>query len=195
VTTLVVVLIRDIVPFSVLKWPLWGAIACIIADMDVVLVTLLWRYVPHFGDIWNYHRLDGYMDTYYYCFEVYVAQRWQALPRWTATLLFLDRLVGFGLYETTNIRVFLFFFPNIFENFFLFYAVLLQYFPRYDLTPRRLVGWLIVVTIPKMVQEYALHYARWLDNVVAVDVVSNVSHAIIDWFRDRLSYVAFAFAG
>ncbi len=182
--TLVFVLIRGIVPFSILRSPLWGGIASLIADaLDVVWATLLVRYVPHAGDVWSYHRLDKYMDMYYYCFELAVAQRWQGLPRLIASLLFVDRSIGFVLFETTNIRVFLFFFPNLFENFFLFYAAVLRFFPRYDLTPRRLAAWLIVLLIPKMAQEYALHYKHWLDNVVAVDVISNVSHAIIDWFR------------
>ncbi len=31
-----------------------------------------------------------------------------------------------------------------------------------------------------------LHYARLLDDIVAVDVIRDISEAIIDWFRDRL---------
>jgi len=45
--------------------------------------------------------------------------------------------------------------------------------------------WLAVLLVPKMVQEYFLHYQRALDDVVAVDVIEDISRAIIDWFRDR----------
>jgi len=89
------------------------------------------------------------------------------------------------LFEATNIRMFLFFFPSLFENFFLFYAAAQQFFPQYELTGRRLALWLAVLLVPKMVQEYFLHYQRALDDVVAVDVIKDISRAIIDWFRDR----------
>lgn len=183
--TLIIVGIRVAVPFTILRWPLVGGILSLVADaLDIVLATLLERYL-HMPGLWNYHHLDKYLDTYYYCFEVVIAQRWQALPRWTATLLFVDRVIGFALFESTNIRVFLFIFPAVFENFYLFYLVLQRYFPTYELTPRRLALWLVILLVPKMVQEYILHYARLLDNVVAVDVISSISHKVIDWFRDR----------
>ena len=177
--TLIIVVIRLLVPLTILRWPLVGGILSLLVDaLDVVLATLL-----HLGGLWNYHSLDKYLDTYYLALEVVVAQRWLGLPRWTATGLFAFRAVGVVLFEVTNTRMFLFFFPALFENFFLFYVALLRFFPRYLLTPRRLVLWLGILLIPKMAQEYALHYARWLDDVVAVDVIKDVSRAIIDWFR------------
>ncbi len=184
--TLIIVLIRLVIPLSIPRWPLLGGILSLIADaLDIVLATLLNRYAD-LGGLWNYHQLDKYLDTYYLAIEVGVAQRWESLPRWTATALFGYRLIGVMLFEVTNIRVFLFFFPAVFENFFLFYAAVLQFLPQYVLTPRRLVVWLVILLVPKLAQEYVLHYARLLDDVVAVDVVEDVSRAIIDWFRDRL---------
>jgi hypothetical protein len=135
------------------------------------------------GGLWNYHDLDKYLDTYYLGLEAIVAQRWLALPRWTATLLFGYRLIGVVLFEATNIRIFLFFFPALFENFFLFYAVLLRFFPDYDLTPRRLAFWLAILLVPKMIQEYVLHYQRWLDDVVAVEVIEDVWKATFRWLK------------
>ncbi len=184
--TLIIVLIRLIIPLSIPRWPLLGGILSLVADaLDIVLATLLNRYA-HLGGLWDYHQLDKYLDTYYLAIEAGVAQRWASLPRWTATGLFGYRLIGVILFEVTDIRVFLFFFPAVFENFFLFYAALLQFFPQYDLTPRRLGVWLVILLVPKMAQEYVLHYARLLDDVVAVDVIRDISEAIIDWFRDRL---------
>ncbi len=177
--TLIIVVIRLLVPLTILRWPLAGGILSLIADaLDIVLATLL-----HLGGLWNYHSLDKYLDTYYLALEVVVAQRWAFLPRWTATGLFGFRAIGVVLFEVTNSREFLFFFPALFENFFLFYAVVLQFFPRYVLTPRRLAFWLSILLVPKMVQEYFLHYERALDDVVAVDVIEDVARAIIDWFR------------
>ena len=179
--TLIIILIRLIVPLTIFRWPLAGGVLALFADaLDIVLATLL-----HLGGLWNYHDLDKYLDTYYLTIEVIVAQRWEALPRWTATALFGYRVIGVILFEATNIRMFLFFFPSLFENFFLFYAAVQQFFPQYELTERRLALWLAVLLVPKMVQEYFLHYQRALDDVVAVDVIEDISRAIIDWFRDR----------
>lgn len=182
-TSLVVVVIRLLVPLSIFRWPFWGAVASIIADaLDIVLVTLLERHAG-FPDVWSYHEFDKYLDTYYLLIEVIVVQRWPDLPRWIASVLFVDRLFGVVLFEITGIRIFLFAFPALIDFFFLFYTAARQYAPDYELTPRRLVMWLGILLIPKMFQEYTVHYARWLDDVVAVDVIKNVYHAIIDWLR------------
>ena len=175
--TLLIVLLRLILPLTILRWPLAGGVLALVADaLDIVFASLI-----DLGGLWNYHSLDKYLDTYYLGLEAIVAQRWLALPRWTATLLFGYRLIGVVLFEATNIRLFLFLFPSLFENFFLFYAVLLQFFPDYDLTPRRLAFWLAILLVPKMIQEYVLHYQQWLDDVVAVDVIEGVVRTMLDW--------------
>ena len=182
-TTWVIVVYRLIVPLSILRWPFIGAVLSIVADaVDVVIATLMVRYL-HAGDVWSYHQLDKYLDTYYLFIEWIVAQRWPALPRWTANALFGYRLIGVAVFEVTDARALLFVFPAIFDFYFLFYSGVTQYLPQYEITPPRLFLWLLVITIPKMAQEYALHYRHWLDNVVAVDVITNVYDAIIEWFR------------
>jgi hypothetical protein len=176
--TALIIAIRLILPLSILRWPLVGGIIALVADaLDVVLATLL-----DWGGVWNYHQLDKYLDTYYLALEAIVAQRWESLPRWTATALFGYRLVGVAAFEITDVRGVLLFFPNLFENFFLFYAALLRFFPEYDLTPRRLVMWLAILLVPKMIQEYAIHYKRWLDDVVAVDVIKDIFNEVRSWF-------------
>ena len=176
--TLLIVVLRILLPLTILRWPLAGGIIALLADaLDIVLASLV-----DLGGLWQYHNLDKFLDTYYLGLEAIVAQRWTALPRWTATLLFGYRLIGVVLFEATNIRLFLFFFPALFENFFLFYAVLLRFFPEYDLTPRRLAYWLAILLVPKMIQEYVLHYQQWLDDVVAVEVIEDVTRTILGWF-------------
>ena len=176
--TLLIVVLRVLLPLTILRWPLAGGIVALLADaLDIVLASLV-----DLGGLWQYHNLDKFLDTYYLGLEAIVAQRWTALPRWTATLLFGYRLIGVVLFEATNIRLFLFFFPALFENFFLFYAVLLRFFPEYNLTPRRLAYWLAILLVPKMIQEYVLHYQQWLDDVVAVEVIEDVTRTILGWF-------------
>ena len=51
-------------------------------------------------------------------------------------------------------------FPNLFENFYLFYLVLMRVRPQYVLIPRHLALFLILLLIPKLVQEYLLHFAE-----------------------------------
>ena len=176
--TLLIIVLRLLIPLTILRWPLAGGILALLADaLDIVFASLI-----DLGGLWQYHNLDKYLDTYYLALEAIVAQRWLALPRWTATLLFGYRLTGVVLFEVTNIRLFLFFFPALFENFFLFYAALLRFFPEYNLTPRRLAFWLAILLVPKMIQEYVLHYQQWLDDVVAVDVIEDVARTILGWF-------------
>ncbi|MEX0786023.1 MAG: hypothetical protein WD939_05250 [Dehalococcoidia bacterium] len=188
--TLIIIVIRLLVPLTILRWPLAGGLLALLADaLDIVLASLI-----DLGGLWNYHQLDKYLDTYYLVIEAVVAQRWLELPRWTATGLFGYRLIGFALFEITDIRVFLFVFPNLFENFFLFYAALLRFFPDYELTPRRLAVWLAILLVPKMVQEYVIHYQRWLDDVVAVDVIEDVKDAVLDWLGNVFGSARLRFA-
>src|SRR3990172_6042007 len=178
---LIVVGIRLIVPLTILRWPFVGAVLSLIADaLDIILIQLL-----DLGGVGDYQRLDKYLDTYYLTLEAVVAQSWPSLPRWTATVLYGYRMVGVLLFEATNVRVLLFVFPNLFENFFLFYLIEQKFFPNYPFTPRRVAFWLGVLLIPKMAQEYVIHYARLLDDLVAVDIIADVGRAVIDWFGDR----------
>jgi hypothetical protein len=153
----VVVLIRLIVPLSILRWPLAGGIAAVLADtLDVVIVDAL-----DLGKFRNYAALDKVLDTYYLSLEAYVSLRWEdALARWTSIILFVYRLIGFVLFEATQMRVFLFVFPNLFENFFLGYLGWRKLFPAFYLTPGSLAVMLVLLLIPKMAQEYMLHFAE-----------------------------------
>ncbi len=182
--TLLIIVLRILLPLTILRWPLAGGIIALLADaLDIVFASLI-----DLGGLWQYHNLDKYLDTYYLGLEAIVAQRWLPIPRTAATLLFVYRLTGVVLFEATNIRLFLFFFPALFENFFLFYAALLRFAPDYELTLRRLGMWLAILLVPKMIQEYVLHYQRWLDDVVAVDVIEDVARSMLGWFgQARLS--------
>jgi hypothetical protein len=157
---LAVVIIRLIVPFSILRWPFWGALLAIAADCsDVILMDA-------FGWGWfegrDYHAYDKLFDTYYLSFEVYMALKWQeVLARRTAIVLFSWRLLGVIVFEIFKIRQLVFLAPNIFENFYLLVVGLKKFFAWRVDRVRRLVVLLLIAGIPKIIQEYIMHFMEF----------------------------------
>ena len=152
----IVIAIRLLVPLSIFRWPLAGAVASMIIDaIDVVLIELI-----GLGGFSHYTALDKGLDMYYLSFEAFVSLRWEPLAKWTSLTLFAYRAIGFVAFEATQQRALLLFFTNVFENFYLAFAALLRFAPGWQLTPQRLAGLLVVLTIPKLAQEYLLHYAE-----------------------------------
>jgi hypothetical protein len=159
---LLVVAIRLLVPLSILRWPLAGAVASMAVDaVDVVLVDIFARALGEpgeFGPI--YAQLDKLLDTYYLTIELYVAWRWnEQLLRRTAAVLYGWRLIGAILFELTAFHPLLLIFPNLFENFFLYVLITKKWAAR--LVPKtvpQLLLVLVVLLIPKLVQEWLLHY-------------------------------------
>lgn len=154
---LIIILLRLLIPFTILRWPLVGGIICMLLDGgDVVLIDVINK-----GDFSHYHLLDKYLDMYYLSFEVYVSWKWtNLLARRTSIILFIYRLVGFVLFEVTQVRLFLFIFPNLFENFFLFFVAYKSFLKRETLNLKQLVVILLILLIPKMFQEYVLHFKQ-----------------------------------
>ena len=152
----IVIAIRLFVPLSIFRWPLAGGLAAMLVDaLDVVLIE-----VVGLGQFSNYAALDKGLDMYYLTFEAFVSLRWEPLARWTSVALFAYRAVGFVVFEATQVRVFLLVFPNVFENFYIAYLVLRRLVPAYALTPPRLAGLLLLALVPKLAQEYLLHFAE-----------------------------------
>ena len=77
-------------------------------------------------------------------------------------------------------------FPNVFEWFFLLQLWLLRFRPTYVLTARRAAGWVALLLVPKLAQEYLLHYVRVLDDYVATDVIGDACAEALDARRLRL---------
>jgi hypothetical protein len=153
----IVIVLRLVVPLSIPRWPLAGGIVSMLIDaLDVVIIELI-----GLGGFAHYAALDKGLDIYYLAFEACVALGWEPLARWSALSLFAYRAIGFVAFEATQERVLLLVFPNVFENFYLAYLVLLRAVADFRLTPSRLVTLLVVVTLPKLGQEYILHYAEW----------------------------------
>lgn len=156
---IIVIALRLIVPLLILKKPLIGGIIAMLLDgLDVVIVELFGP--GGMGD--HYHNIDKLLDMYYLSLEMWVAWHWRdRLPRITALVLFVYRLIGVVVFEITGWRPTMFIFPNLFEHWYLFVLIVWQFFPNYKLdTWKRVIGWLVVLYIPKIGQEYLLHVAQ-----------------------------------
>jgi hypothetical protein len=155
----IIIALRLIVPLLIFRRPLAGGIAAAVTDtIDVVLVSAM--NIGGFGDY--YHTTDKLLDTYYLSFEFIVAMRWDNMyARWICAALFPYRILGVALFELTGHRVMLFIFPNLFENWWLWCAFTMAHAPQW--VPRSFRSSavaLVLLLIPKMGQEYVLHYAE-----------------------------------
>jgi hypothetical protein len=170
---LVVGAVRVLGSLPVLRWAFAGAIVAILVDFsDLFLRNLL-----DLGGIPNYQRFDKLLDLVYMAAFLVVALGWRGLARDIAVGLFAFRMVGLAAFEVTDARGVLLAFPNVFEFWFVYVAAVLYWRPRHLVTPREAAIALVPLTALKLFQEYALHWARWLDGFTAVEAVE----AIWDW--------------
>lgn len=155
----IVIALRLLIPLLIFRNALLGGVAAMVIDgLDVVLIELIG--LGGFGG--HYHTLDKLLDTYYLSFECIVAFTWaNGWAKWPAIALFPYRLIGVALFEVTHRRVMLFVFPNLFENWWLYCVVVARYVPRAVPRDARTVAIpMLLLLIPKMAQEYLLHYAE-----------------------------------
>ena len=165
----IIVLVRSLGSLLFLKWAFVGAIIAILVDFsDLFMMNLL-----DFGGVQNYQSLDKFTDLVYMATFLVVALRWSGVVRNIAIALFVYRVVGVIVFEIVSWRGLLLFFPNVFEFWFLFVAGLNRFKPRYEITYRRAVIWLVPLLILKEFQEYVLHWGKWLDKYRAVDVAAD----------------------
>ena len=152
-----VVALRLLVPLLILRKSLLGGVLALLLDGGDVIIV---EFFGQGGMGPRYHQLDKALDLYYLSLELFVSLRWaEVLARRTSVFLFLFRLVGVALFELTGIRKMLFFFPNMFENWFLFCSARDRFFRGVRLdTWQRVAVALGLLYIPKFPQEYLLHY-------------------------------------
>ena len=162
IAALIVIALRLVIPISIFRWRKSGAVVAMILDgLDVVLVDVIAKALGEqggFGDF--YQPMDKWLDMYYLTFEVIVSLRWSnTLARNTSVFLFVYRLLGLIIFEITGVRKVLFIFPNMFENFFLYYIIADRFVPRIvPRTYRQLALVLALLYIPKFGQEWVLHF-------------------------------------
>lgn len=155
-----VVAIRLIVPFTILRWPFAGMLAAFLADAtDVIILDAAGQgFFAKFGQ-----QIDKALDAYYLSFAAYMLQNWQnKLTKRTAIILFLWRIAGILIFEITKFAKVFFFTPNIFENFYLLVTGAKKFFPKfYPSTTMRLIIFLAIAGIPKIIQEYFMHFLEF----------------------------------
>jgi hypothetical protein len=176
---LIIAAVRILGSLPVLRWPFYGAIIAILVDQsDLFMMNLL-----DLGGVTDYQTFDKYLDQVYMALFMVVAWRWWGVERNVAAGLYVYRLVGFVVFELTQSRGLLLFFPNLFEFWFVFIAARRQFGwqARLPLAPRMDDGWntpLIALVgglvALKLFQEYAIHQAKWLDGFTATEAVEAV---------------------
>ena len=171
---LVIAAIRIAGSLPVLRWPLAGGILAVVVDLS----DLLLRDVLDLGGVGDYQTLDKWLDQVYLGAFLIVALRWEGRARAIAVALYSYRLVGFGLFELLGERALLLAFPNVFEFWFLVVAAAGP--ARVDAwsTGRR-AGVLLVLTLLKEAQEWAIHGARLFDGISSLEFLELVRQRLL----------------
>lgn len=151
----VILVLRLLVPLTIFRYPFLGGLASIWLDGIDWSVNLFGMANLHA----NYVLLDKILDLYYLSIEAYVIFRWRRIfAKKTGLWLFAVRALGIILFSITAKEYLLFFFPNIFENFFLFYYGVWTIIKREPNLSRGTLLWsVIILAIPKLIQEYVMH--------------------------------------
>lgn len=107
----------------------------------------------------NYGLVDRLLDFYYLSFELFIVAKWKSIfAKRIGIGLYLLRMMGVVLLAITGKGYFLFIFPNIFENFFLFYLAVKHISGReINLSAITLSLSILVLAVPKFIQEYLMH--------------------------------------
>jgi hypothetical protein len=168
---LVIAIIRIAGSLLVFRWAFAGGVIAILVD----LADLFLRSYLQLGGISDYQSFDKWLDQVYLLAFLVVALRWQGTPRNVAVALYLYRLVGFVVFELTGSRAVLLAFPNVFEFWFLFVAAQRHWWPEFRYTRYNTTVVLGLLTVLKLLQEFVLHVAKWLDSFNARDLVEWVS--------------------
>ncbi len=157
-----VTFIRLVVPLSIFRWPLPGAIASMLADGVDYWIFGYTTGVPSYYSVY-----DKVLDIYYLSFEFIVSLGWASLSRLLGMSLYLYRMAGLVMFVALRVNAFLFFFPNVFEFFFIFELLRARYFRRSEWNLKRVGASLFFLSLLKLSMEYAQHvrhvnYFAWL---------------------------------
>jgi hypothetical protein len=166
------ILIRLLLPMLILKRPFLGLILSALADAADYSILVNSPIGPH-----NYQYVDKLLDTYYLTFVMMIALQWKdEVVKNVAIALYAYRLFGVIMFLITGAEFTLFFFPNVFEYWALFY-LLFQRLSKQDILIVN--GWELAVIlpalwIPKAIEEFALHVNR----VVSFDAPFGIEQLI-----------------
>lgn len=151
----ILVVLRLVVPLSILRFPLVGGLLSIFLDGLDWHVHFFYSQNLH----QNYFQIDKLLDLYYLSIEAWAVLRWKhGFAKQMGLSLFVYRIYGVIFFELTQISAFLFFFPNVFEDFFLFYMggrMIFRHEPK--LSPWWLGFTATIFFLLKLIQEYRMH--------------------------------------
>ena len=151
--------IRLLIPLTILRFPLFGFLASIIADAaDYDRIGLGVLIGENDYQIW-----DKVLDTYFLAIATLVVWKLtDRLTRNTAVVLLAWRLLGVAVFNLTGIRQVLLFFPNILESFLVFVFAFIFFTHKKSVFSSRtdLFITLIILSVPKIIQEYFWHFQK-----------------------------------
>ena len=164
---LIVIIVRILGALPVLKWAFTGAIIAILVDLSDLFI------IGKIGGVRDYQSLDKALDLAYMLTFLIVVLKWEdGWERRIALILFIYRSIGFIIFAFSDARIILFIFPNVFETWFLFIAGKKLIKPSNKLS---LKGSLLLFPFPlilKLLQEYILHWGKFLDKYKMGDALS-----------------------
>jgi hypothetical protein len=167
---LVIAVVRVAGSLPVLRWPLAGGLLAIALDLS----DLLLRDLLDLGGVGDYQLLDKLLDQVTLALFLVASLRWEGVERRVAIALYLYRLVGSLLFLVTGERAMLFFFPNVFEFWFLFVAAIHHLPTPFRWTPARVAAVVAVLTAAKLVQEWALHVGQVFESMTSLQFLEEV---------------------
>ena len=148
--------LRLLIPLLILRWPIIGMFASMYLDLQ----DFNYWNIQTDQDMANYQAWDKIMDIYFLSIAFYVSLSWKEILAKKLSIFFFS-LRAFGVLALLFVhsRELLLFFPNIFENFFLFYLLFKTFtnnarlFTSIPVT----IAILASIIIPKVIAEYYLH--------------------------------------
>ncbi|MFL6179711.1 MAG: hypothetical protein ACJ74E_07675, partial [Actinomycetes bacterium] len=153
-----VLIIRFVLPFTILRWPLPGVVACLVVDGIDQTIFQWFGYDPPF-----YQGYDKAMDVFYLGVAyVSTMRNWVNVHAFNVSrFLFFYRQIGVVAFELSQVRALLLVFPNTFEYFFIAYEGIRS---RWNTVRFQMKFWVIVAALIwvfiKLPQEYWIHIAQ-----------------------------------
>jgi len=172
---IIVTTVRLIGAIPVLFYPFFGSIFAILVDLsDLFIIGNL-----DLGGVRNYQKTDKILDISYMITFLIISLRWSKTEKNISIILFLFRLTGMVLYELSGSRIILFSFPNIFEFWVVGVSFYKFIYKNKSLKLKTISIILILASILKLLQEWILHWNKFLDNYAMGDILSVIKDLLI----------------
>ena len=165
---IIVITVRLLGSTPVLYFPFFGSIFAILVDLsDLFIIGNL-----DLGGVRNYQKLDKILDISYMFTFLIISLRWAKIEKNISIFLFLFRLTGMIFYEISGSRIILFSFPNIFEFWIVGVSFYKFIYRNKELNLKNISVIIFLSTILKLLQEWILHWNKFLDNYAMGDILS-----------------------